>query len=348
MTLMTSGMLVTGEARDAEKRPLAGARAILRGGLGPSTIGMSDAAGSFGVLARPGTLSAVIVPPAGSGLPEAHVAADPGIELRSLTRDMKVVMKWARKPSARLALTVRGLDGMTPVAGARVRVDSSAEIPSVGTLSLSASGFADELNASGSVRADAVTDAKGLADLGALPEGSYRVVVVPPEGAGAAATMSTTVTLPAAGLSRDITLTPLVTVTGMLTPALATEGTRVTAIDTGVLSPAVSASAIADVSGRYTLRLSPSRTYELLVEPPPGRGLARSVVALVTPGVNPQPLVHTVPSALLWPGTITSARRRVAGAVVQVFCSSCLDTSLAVAHGVTGADGTVNLVLPAP
>jgi hypothetical protein len=51
---------------------------------------------------------------------------------------------------------------------------------------------------------------------------------------------------------------------------------------------------------------------------------------------------------LRWSGTITSLGRRLSGSVVQVFCGNCLDTTLAVAQGVTRSDGTLELVLPAP
>jgi hypothetical protein len=346
---VTPGIEIAGEARDGANKPVSGARAILRGTAGlPSTIGVSGGDGTFGVLTRAGTLGATIIPPDGSGLAEAHVPADPGIDLRAGTKDMKLVMKWAAVDTGRLKVTVRGLDGTTPVAGARVRVDSSDEIPKVGTLTVHVSGgLADVvLDASGIVAADAFSDANGLADLGTLRAGRYRVVVAPPESASGAATTSSTVTLTAAGLAEEVTLASLVTVVGSLTPADQSAGARITAIDLGVLAPATSASTLADADGRYSLRLAPLRQYELLVDPTPGRGLARAVVGFVPAAASPVLDPQVVPNGLPWSGTVTTGGRRVPGAIVEVFCGNCLDTKLAVAQGVTRADGTLDLVLP--
>jgi hypothetical protein len=343
---VSDGISIMGTARDDSDHPVVDARVLLRKGDVPSTVGPSDASGRFTVRARAGTLSAVVVPPPGSGLPEARVPSTPGIDLREGTTGMTLDMKWAKSPAGPLALRVLGTDGATPVAGARVHVESSAELPSVGTLTVRVSGVEIPLAATGTVRADAMTDAKGVAALGVLRAGDYRVTVAPPDSGSTAATTAATLTLPAAGLTRDVRLAPLVMVTGLLTPAAMAAGSRVTALDQGILAPTTQASAIVDANGNYALALSSSRKYELLVEPPVGRGLARSVFAILNPGESPAP--SAVPVALPWSGTVTTLGNGVGGAVVQVFCLSCLDTKLPVAQGISQADGTLDLLLPAP
>jgi hypothetical protein len=129
-----------------------------------------------------------------------------------------------------------------------------------------------------------------------------------------------------------------------------TTGTKVTAIDRGLLAAATFPTATVAANGSYALALAPGRSYELLVEPAAGQPLGRSVVAIVPPGGAAR--TDTAPAALTWPGVVTGAGRPVAGALVQVFCAApstwCLDSTLTVAQGTTRADGTLTLVLPKP
>lgn len=348
MTL-TTGVTVTGEARDGADRPVVGAHVILRSGARPSTVGTTDADGKFSVLTREGPVSVEIAPPPGSGLPGASLSAAAGLVIFP-SKPPKLTMRWPASSSAPLTVTVRGVAG-TPLAGARVRAQSRVDLTG-GALSVHAGGAADvDLPTVGAVSIEDVTDDRGTAALGLLPVGSYALIVAPPDGSGAAIS-TTTVELTAGGLSRDVTLPSRVNVVGTLIPRGPTAGARVTAIDLGDLAPPSPAIAMADADGKYALSLSPGRTYELLVEPEPGRGLARSVIRLLTPGVATTDGPDRVPSALVWSGRVEGLGRRVAGAVVQVFCvapsASCLDPSLALAQGVTGADGTLDLTLPSP
>ena len=346
---ITAGVSVTGTSLDGNGQPVENARVILRDGLLPSTVGVTDGAGAFAVSARAGVFSAVISPPAGAGLNEAHVAASPGITLgdASLTLDMQ----WTAIAAAPLEVTVHDA-GDAVVAGAQVRAESSAEVASVGTLRVrSGASNAIDLPVTGSARADGVTDANGVASLGLLPVGTYHLTVAPPASMSAAITASE-VALPAAGSASDVTLAATVVQSGTLTPAAKTAGARVTALDDGALAPAASPSALADANGQFTLALSPGRTYELLVEPVPGSGLASDVLAVFSPGLSPSARMDAVPVALTWHGSVAGAGRPVAGAVVQVFCvgpsDTCLDPSVVVAQGTTGPDGTLSLIVPNP
>jgi hypothetical protein len=126
----------------------------------------------------------------------------------------------------------------------------------------------------------------------------------------------------------------------------------VTAIDHGALAASTLPTATVGADGSYALTLAAGRTYELLVEPVPGRGLARDVVAVVKPGATAAPAAVTVPPALTWSAVVTGAGRPVAGALVQVYCAApaatCFEPNLVLAQGVTAADGTATLLVPGP
>jgi hypothetical protein len=340
------GTAVTGRAKDGNGQPVVGARVILVGGDRPSTVGVSGADGSFSLATREGPLSAEIAPPVGSGLPQAHVAA--GIALAVGATDLDLLMTWAKIPSASLTVTVSGA-GAVPVAGARVRADLAGTLPAVGTLTVNGVGGGPHA-ATGTAHGDGVTDAQGIAHLGLLPTGMYHLIVAPPDGLAQVAITLADVMLPGSGASPQVSLAAPVTLAGTLQPPVLTAGTKVTAIDRGLLAAATLPTATVGASGTYALALAPGRSYELLVEPAAGQPLGRSVVAIVPPGGGAR--TDTVPAALTWPGVVTGAGRPVAGAHVQVFCAApstwCLDSTLAVAQGTTRADGTLTLVLPKP
>ncbi|HSZ83683.1 MAG TPA: hypothetical protein VLA14_15465, partial [Polyangia bacterium] len=251
--------------------------------------------------------------------------------------------------SGDLSVTVRAGAGGALVAGARVRADVAGDLVSVGTLAVDAPGvLADaQLAASGTAESNGVTDAQGVVDLGRLPTGSYHITVAPPDGSPNAVTMADVV-VPATGLAAQIPLASPVSVTGTLTPVGPTTGATVTAIDQGVLASSTPSMATVGADGSYALLLSPGRTYELLVAPLAAQKLGAGVLSTVTPGPTGGPHDIAVPAGVAWTGAVTGAGRPVAGALVQVFCAApaCIDGSIAVAQGVTRADGSLSLVLP--
>ncbi|HEX4404476.1 MAG TPA: hypothetical protein VH560_06595 [Polyangia bacterium] len=340
-----AGLPVTGSAFDAQGAPVAGTRVLLRNGDLPSTVGVSGADGHFNLSARAGNLSAEIAPPDGSGLPTALVPA--GIMLLAQETNLALTMTWVAMSSGDLSVTVRS--GGAIVEGARVRADVASVFASVGTLAVEAPGtFADaQLSASGTAEVEGVTDAQGVAHLGRLPMGRYHITVAPPDGSANAVTMAD-VTLPATGLTTEIALASPVSVTGTLTPIGPTTGATVTAIDQGVLAAPAPAPAPVGAGGAYSLSLAPGRTYELLVAPADGRGLGAGVFSTVTVGPSGGAHDFAVPSGVTWSGSVTGAGRPVAGALVQVFCAApaCIDVTVAVAQGMTRADGSLSLVLP--
>jgi hypothetical protein len=344
---VSSGLAVTGVALDARGAPVVGARVLLRNGEVPSTVGVTGATGQFSLSARDGTLSAEIAPPDGSGLPTAEVPA--GVVLLAQETNLVLTMTWAALSSGNLSVTVRAGTGGAPVQGARVRADLASDLGSVGTLSVNATGGLSDaqLPASGSAEADGVTDAQGVAHLGLLPTGSYLVTVAPPDGSSSAVTTADVV-LPATGLAAEVPLASSVQVTGTLAPVGATTGATVTAIDQGVLAAPTSPSATVGSDGTYALTLAPGRSYELSIAPAAGQNLGAGVFSTVTVGPNGGSHDFSVPAGVTWKGTVTGAGRPVAGALVQVFCAppACIDGTVAVAQGMTRADGSLSLVLP--
>ncbi|HVU51083.1 MAG TPA: hypothetical protein VHL80_10380 [Polyangia bacterium] len=352
---LTPDANVTGVLRDGAGNPVSGARVLLVSGARPSTVGTSGADGRVVLTTREGAHSADIVPRAGSGLPEALVAA-PAITLLTGMTSLDLSMDWANVPASPLTIAVTGPGG-APVAGARVRVDLATPIANAGILRVLGGATAGQFPATGTAHADGVTDAQGAAHLGLLPEGPYHVIVAPPDGTASTAITLADVTVPAAGAAPVALAAPL-TFMGKLAPPTgmpggSVAGAKVTAIDGGLLASGTPPTTTAGADGSYALALAAGRTYELLVEPDPKLGLARWVVGSFTAKAGSAP-TSVVPAALAWRGTVTGAGRTVSGAFVQVFCkaptptSSCVDPSLALAQGTSAADGSISLALPLP
>lgn len=348
------GTMVNGSIEDGDGAPLAGARVMLRAGIRPSTLGVSDAAGQFSLRTRPGIQSAVIVPPPGSGLPEARVAISPGIAINGSTT---VKMAWNSFARGAFSVLVKTSDGSAPVAGSRVQVESqdATVLPDVGTLTVLGTQ-PTTIVATGSVRAEAVSDDTGLARFPALPSGTnwgYRVTVVPPASLPDAVLTTADVVLSAAGYSGTISLGRHVTLSGTLLPKGGTTGVRVIARD---LSPGIAApltSAIVGDQGAYSLSLDPGRVYQLMADPPVGSALARTVLDKKNaPSVDSPAFTYTVNPAARFAGFIRTGNRMIGDAMVQVFClgplPTCWDSTWPIAETVTDAEGSYSLALPAP
>jgi hypothetical protein len=186
-----------------------------------------------------------------------------------------------------------------------------------------------------------------------LPIGTYSVSVTPPAMAAPAAVTMVSVSVPAAGVSQTLTLLPKVPLTGSLDPAAAAAGARVTALDRGVGLPVAPVVASANESGQFTLLVDPNRTYELVIDPPTGRGLGRTVMNPLAVG----PIGIDAGALALAPGrpiagTVTTGAVAVPNALIQVFCepsaASCVDPTQSLAEAISRGDGSFDLVVPMP
>ncbi len=348
---VSPGIAVSGRAEDAQHKALGNVRVLLRKDTLPiSTVGTSASDGSFSMLTRGGTLSAVIVPPAGQGFAEAHVTDDAGLVLPADATSVAMRMQWAALATGTVKVTVRGADG-NPLPGALVHVENSAELPAVGTLHVAVDTSPElAIAATGGARVDGVTDAQGVATLGRVPTGSYHVTVAPPSS-GVLAVATRDLMVPAAGLAADVALAPLQMLRGTLTGLDSTlEHAQVSAYDYGVLAPLAMTQAVVAADGTWSLPASPGRPYELVVDVVRG-SLKRSFV-LATGVTVDQPLATAaVPAPRPWTGVVSGGGKALAGVLVQAFCvvspsSPCVDATMPVAEGVTAADGTITLSLP--
>jgi len=351
---LDAGIPVGGVMLDSTDTPVAGARMILRRGVRPSTVGISDDAGQMSLRTRTGTLSAIIVPPAATGLPQASVsvAGGSGIAVPLSASSLLVTMRWNGLARGSLTVPVRGTDGAA-VPGARVRLVSRDPQLKAGTLTIGGAGVADAtLVASGSVDTEMVADAQGTATFGVVPVGDYDLTVVPPQGLAAAeAITGGIVEVQAARMEWTITLARKVTLTGTLAPLPAVAGAVVTAVDKSPGAVGTVASARVSSEGRYSLSVDPNRNYAIIIQPI-GSAAARTVLRPVSVCERGIALEETrLPRGLAFSGKVVEDNGGwVGGSFIQVFCvataPSCGDPTVALAEATTRGDGSFTMTLP--
>jgi hypothetical protein len=363
--MLDRGASISGRVT-TERGPVARARVLLRAGALPSTVGLTDAQGGYMLWARSGARFGVtIAPPAGSGLPEAHVADSDGLELDTNIAPVPALsFRYDAIATATLALLVRTADDVAPARPVRLRLETeSGALPDVGALTIA--GGADPITASGFVRVDATTDAGGLATIPALPRALYRVTLAPTEDGSSDAVTTVPLDLgPDTPVSRTVKLTRKVMVSGRLGPVTSAAGATVVAIDDGADLGGGIMSRTVGADGRWDLRLDPGRPFRIYLEPQPARGLPRVLLArLVAPDRDQALEDRTVPRGLGASGLVTlddgTRKAPVAGAVVQVFCiggppdcvvatAPATDLSRPLFEAVSGPDGSYRLMLPDP
>jgi len=358
------GIHVTGKALSSDGKPLAGARLILRRQQRPSTIGTSDDAGNLELWTRSGNLSVMAVPPAGSGLAQASVDVtneSPGLVLPLQVASAPTLsVQWKAVQTGTLRVQVFGVDGVTPVASARVRAASQAWVDPVATVTADIPGSGvTTLPAKGSVIEDAMTDASGGASFAKLPVGTYDVTVVPPSsslsGPMPPAITSRSMKVEATGLDGTFTLARKATLA--IGASAAAKGASITAVDQSAGLAAAPVTATSGSDGAFTLLVDPGRSYQLILEPAPAAANAPLYArTLAAPTVVGAPRTELAAIAL-------SPGRKIAGVVwrggsigvdrafVQVYCqassSTCVDPETPLAEAVSASDGSFQVVLPA-
>jgi len=375
------GTLVAGRTLTAGGAPIQNARMQLRSATGtPSTIGYSDAGGALTMWARDGSMSAMVIPPDGSGLP---VATAGGALTLGNGASPSLTMQWAAMAQSTLTIQVQGSDGKSPVENAKVRLASAGMPYSAGTLTVQSPGSDDvTLPTTASVTASVQTAGDGHVTFPPFPPGLYTLTIIPPAAAAPAAVTTVPVTLTAGTVTQTIALARKVPLTGTLTAKMVPTSGQVTAIDIGnactagmgcpVSTTASSTSAAtgsvftgqADSNGVFSLAVDPDRTYELVIQPSGGSGstpgravvpsfhLCSTATAPCT-AVNPTGSVGTIalPGGLQYHGLLTDigSGATVGGASIQVFCSlasSTCDPGVSLAEATSSGDGTFSVILP--
>jgi hypothetical protein len=354
--LLTPGTALAGQALDAGGRPVRDARVVLRAGALTSTVGISDGGGGFALRVRPGSFGIDVAPPPDSGLPELVVPPEAGLTVPDAASAGAAELRWAAVSSAPVSLSVSGPDGVRPAAFARVRLERDAPLAAAGTLVLRPPSGAAVMRAlEGHAHAAGQADASGMVTLPALPTGRYRVTLIPADGDDAAALTAATLDLGPGGVAAaPLRLATKVRLRGSLQPAAAA-GTRVYATPRSVDPPRPVASATAGAGGAYELAVDPGRDYVVWVDPPPGSGLARALLALVPSGSGGADVpARTLPRALAFTATVNGDRLQagVPAVVIQAFCDAasptCLDPTLPLAETVSTQGGQFTLPLPDP
>lgn len=349
---LDGGLDVAGAVHTADG-PLAGARVVVYSrdaatGLEvPSTIATSAADGAFAVRAREGKARVTFVPPAEAPYPVAVVEAD----------DLSLsgpVNGWAftydAPQLAQLSATVLHADGSAPVEGATVLLQS-APLVAVGTL---ASPSGATYSAVGQVRRELVTDAAGqLVDLetgplGALPQGSYELTLIPPAD-GAALDGRRIVALRLDGDQRvDLRLAARAELSGnVLAPSGEALRARVTA-----RSASGELSVETDDEGRFSLSVDDGMTYSLVVRAvdSAARGLGPLLMPNLTVSGSAALGKLILPRAVALSGRVlTKGGLAIAGALIRIWCSGngCATSDL-VDETLSGADGSFAVRVPTP
>jgi hypothetical protein len=363
--VLDEGTQVSGRL-SARGAPLLDARVVLRAGPLPSTVATSVAGGRFELRGREGSFDAVLLPPAGSGLPEAHLPDAVTLSGRS-GEPVTLDFAWTTAAATRAEIVVRGPDGATLSQPVTVRLRAGEDVlPSVGTATVD--GL--PVTARGRVRDEAVT-VGDVATFAALPRARYRALLVPADAATGLAVTEAVADLSRAGATVriELRLGARVNVTGRLT-GNDTSGVQITATDASGEVLGLVRSAVTSATGEFRLSLDPGRAWRLSSEPTADGTIARAPLVTVTPGATDTRLdAVAAPRGLTLVGAVTAApstpqmrqvlREPVAGAVVQAFClgapPACaspdsLDTTgvRPLGEATTDPSGNYRMVLPDP
>jgi hypothetical protein len=335
------GVTVTGTVRGPGSAPLAGAKVQLKIGIVPSTLGVTDAAGAFSLLAEPapGAVIAVdVTPPADSGLPRLLAQS---ATLFSLGQPFEI---------SYAALALRDLGGAVvrrqgaPVAGAKVVL--------VGNLVAAGSvtAGAGPASAAGLVQIAATAGGAGALPATLAPARALSAVIEAAPNDHAVAGIDLTASVPA---SIDAP-PPVAVATQLLRP----DGTPVAeavldATPVGALALAGVTSVVrarSGAGGQLSANLAAGGHYDLRIHDPAlGRG---------APLLAPDATAQTIAASYALRPALTAIGKLIAqgsptpigGAAVQLLCLVCtgLERSRPLAEGTSRPDGSFTLVVPDP
>jgi hypothetical protein len=317
-----------------------------------SSVGRSDAQGSYVLHAQAGKYWVSLSPPAGSGLPEALVPSPV-----TLTGDATMDFKWDTVTTSNLTLNVVDAGG-NPSVGTRVRL-TSAQAKPVGTLTPTLAGVAAPLTANGNVQVESITSSAGVATFANLPDGaSYDALLVPAALGTSSATTAVTLTFPRGDATLPVALLAQQPISGQLTAASASTAidwtlVKVIAYDRSNDTPEVPLAATANPNGTFSMGVSPGRSYAVLVVPDASTGLARTFVGPGLLQASEFSLTQNVQVSMAWSSTVMdSSANSLPGTAMQVFCIQdwpyCVDPTLPLAETTSGDNGAFQFALPDP
>jgi hypothetical protein len=341
--------------------PVVGARVRLSAGLLPSTVGVTDAQGSFALRARSGQFEVRVVPPADSGLPDALLPESSGIAVTNTPQ--QVSLRYTLLPTAQLDLRVLTPEGTVPGKPVEVILETIEDaLPDVGTFTLASGATTTAIGSVRSIRSSSA----GAIRWNKLPRARYRATVVPPEDLpGSAAITVVEFPLEAEVVTQTVTLARRSRILGRLVPPEASRDLTVRGLDMGEDGVRRAVTAAVDADGRYQLPVDPGRVYRLFVEPAPGRKIPRIPLVPVRARVTDVTDEQRLPAGLPVSGRVLDTTTGVAdvqglaGVVIQIFClgsaPDCIDRSSPdisntppIDETVSGADGSYLLHVPDP
>ena len=354
---LMDGVMVTGQATAWDGSAVADARVVLGNrdpkDKGPSSdllfssVGRSNAQGSYQLQAQTGNYWVTATPPADSGLTEAVSASS-----LPVSAGLKLDMQWDAPSTMALTLNVADAQG-NPLAGAQVTL-STAQARKVGTIRVT--GLS--VDANGSVRSEGTTSSAGSVTFDRIPSNTtYQVIIQPQPEGPFASTTTTTVVVASTATTRSIAARAAAQLSGVLIPAstLPLDWSQVTIAAYDKSDDATDAPRFANASadGHFSLSVTPDRPYVLLAIPPLDSGYARTFVGLGPLTATEFPISQTLPLSMDWQAQVLDETQNGVGSTaMQVFCGAtwpaCIDPNIPLAETTSEADGTFRLPLPDP
>ncbi|HUH06014.1 MAG TPA: carboxypeptidase-like regulatory domain-containing protein [Kofleriaceae bacterium] len=340
---------VSGTVLDGGGQPIAGAQVSLRVGGVPSSLGTTDATGSWAVKAVTGAATALTVtPPDGSGLPRLELP--PGAGLIAASASPLTIRYSASLTSRALGFGVRDTDTTTPLPGAGVTLVMRS-IANAGTVTPQGGSA---LAASGELRLTATADGAGdIAGL-AVPEADYDVILRP-AGGGLVTVSTIEVTAGQPSPTALSLLAPGTIVGRILDGTQGQEGIRVIASPRALLASEAGAAAMASsgADGGFALPVVGDGLYDLTLQPLTSSLARARVIGVTAPAGGEMSALMDVPLE-----RAISVRGRVAlpgangsaGITVLVLCDGCtgLAATMPIADDVSVAGGYFDVAIPDP
>lgn len=357
--LFDAGVPVVGYVEDHQGNGVGQAQAVLRSGELSSSMGTSDAFdGRFILWSRPGPQGLEVAPREGVALPRVRLPEGAGISLDA-AGGLSLRLRYQAVETASVSLTVTAGDvgSEQPVPGARVTLEAT-DLGRVGTVTVTQDGSAlAPLDAPGSFRVMAITDAAGALPALLLPVGRYRVIIEAPLGTpeGFGSTVVESLTLAGGASQVALSLAPPAALEGHLVDDLfvPVEGARVVAVTKLGVGSAVETTT--DAEGFFSLPAIRGAAYSLLLHPPSDLELARKQLGPVlvgsgdvtsVVGLGPAGAV-VLARGLRVDGVVVHGASGLAGVLVQAIP---LDepSQPVLAESVTDSAGGFSMVVPDP